>query len=455
MVSGNVLIVDDDELVLLSIRLLLEPCFTSVQTLANPERIPSVLERQSIDVVLLDMNFRQGDTTGNQGRFWLKKILDTNPETQVVLLTAYGDIQVAVDSMKEGALDFIVKPWENEKLLATVKTANLVSHEKKKVNQLRSRQKSLTSSLQRNYQPLIGESKAIEGIRNTIAKVAPTEANILILGPNGTGKEVIAWEIHQRSHRADGVFMVVDVGSLTETLFESEMFGYRKGAFTDAREDRAGKFEASAGGTLLLDEIGNLSLPLQAKLLTALQNKTIFRLGSHDPVEIDTRIICATNSDLFSLVKQGKFREDLLYRINTVEITVPPLLERPGDVPLIVDHYLARLSARYHKGDITVSDNAMAYLQQYSWPGNVRELIHTLERAVIMCDRPPLQVTDFESLSRSSMGDFTLNNFNLQKLEAWAVRKALERHGGNVTQAAEELGLSRGALYRRMQQYGI
>lgn len=455
MVAGNILIVDDDELVLLSIRLLLEPCFTSVQTLANPERIPSVLERQSIDVVLLDMNFRQGDTTGNQGRFWLKKILDTNPETQVILLTAYGDIQVAVDSMKEGALDFIVKPWENEKLLATVKTANLVSHEKKKVNQLRSRQKSLTSSLQRNYQPLIGESKAIEGIRNTIAKVAPTEANILILGPNGTGKEVIAWEIHQRSHRADGVFMVVDVGSLTETLFESEMFGYRKGAFTDAREDRAGKFEASAGGTLLLDEIGNLSLPLQAKLLTALQNKTIFRLGSHDPVEIDTRIICATNSDLFSLVKQGKFREDLLYRINTVEITVPPLLERPGDVPLIVDHYLARLSARYHKGDITVSDNAMAYLQQYSWPGNVRELIHTLERAVIMCDRPPLQVTDFESLSRSSMGDFTLNSFNLQKLEAWAVRKALERHGGSVTQAAEELGLSRGALYRRMQQYGI
>jgi DNA-binding NtrC family response regulator len=455
MVSGNVLIVDDDELVLLSIRLLLEPCFTSVQTLANPERIPAVLERQSIDVVLLDMNFRQGDTTGNQGRFWLKKILDTNPETQVILLTAYGDIQVAVDSMKEGALDFVVKPWENEKLLATVKTANLVSHEKKKVNQLRSRQKSLTSSLQRNYQPLIGESKAIEGIRNTIAKVAPTEANILILGPNGTGKEVIAWEIHQRSQRADGVFMVVDVGSLTETLFESEMFGYRKGAFTDAREDRAGKFEAAAGGTLLLDEIGNLSLPLQAKLLTVLQNKTIVRLGSHDPVEIDTRIICATNSDLFSMVKQGKFREDLLYRINTVEITVPPLLERPGDVPLIVDHYLARLSARYHKGDITVSDNAMAYLQQYSWPGNVRELIHTLERAVIMCDRPQLQVTDFESLSRSPMGDFTLNNFNLQKLEAWAVRKALERHGGNVTQAAEELGLSRGALYRRMQQYGI
>ncbi|HET7179280.1 MAG TPA: sigma-54 dependent transcriptional regulator [Chryseosolibacter sp.] len=455
MVSGNVLIVDDDELVLLSIRLLLEPCFTSVQTLANPERIPAVLERQSIDVVLLDMNFRQGDTTGNQGRFWLKKIRDTNPETQVILLTAYGDIQVAVDSMKEGALDFVVKPWENEKLLATVKTANLVSHEKKKVNQLRSRQKSLTSSLQRNYQPLIGESNAIEGIRNTIAKVAPTEANILILGPNGTGKEVIAWEIHQRSQRADGVFMVVDVGSLTETLFESEMFGYRKGAFTDAREDRAGKFEAAAGGTLLLDEIGNLSLPLQAKLLTVLQNKTIVRLGSHDPVEIDTRIICATNSDLFSMVKQGKFREDLLYRINTVEITVPPLLERPGDVPLIVDHYLARLSARYHKGDITVSDNAMAYLQQYSWPGNVRELIHTLERAVIMCDRPQLQVTDFESLSRSPMGDFTLNNFNLQKLEAWAVRKALERHSGNVTQAAEELGLSRGALYRRMQQYGI
>ena len=455
MVSGNILIVDDDELVLLSIRLLLEPCFTSVQTLANPERIPAVLERQSIDVVLLDMNFRQGDTTGNQGRFWLKKILGTNPEAQVILLTAYGDIQVAVDSMKEGALDFIVKPWENEKLLASVGTANLLSHEKKKVNQLRSRQKSLTSSLQRNYQPLIGESEAIEDIRKTIAKVAPTEANVLILGPNGTGKEVIAWEIHQHSQRAEGVFMVVDVGSLTESLFESEVFGYRKGAFTDAREDRAGKFEAAAGGTLLLDEIGNLSLPLQAKLLTVLQNKTIFRLGSHDPVEIDIRIICATNSDLFSMVQQGKFREDLFYRINTVEITVPPLMERPRDVPLIVNHYLARLAARYHKAGTTISEEAMAYLQQYSWPGNVRELLHTIERAVIMCDGRQLQVTDFESLSRSSMGDFTLNNFNLQKLEAWAVRKALERHGGNVTQAAEELGLSRGSLYRRMQQYGI
>lgn len=452
---GNILIVDDDEFVLLSIKVLLEPHFASINAISNPERIPALFDRESVDVVVLDMNFRHGDTTGNQGRFWLKKILSLSPETQVILLTAHADIQVAVDSMKEGALDFIVKPWQNEKLLATVKTANLVSQEKKKVRQLKSHQKSLTTSLQKTYEPLIGTSAALSAIRKTIEKVAPTDAEVLILGPNGTGKEVVAWKIHRQSRRADGIFMPVDVGALTESLFESEMFGYRKGAFTDAKEDRIGRFEAAAGGTLFLDEIGNLSLALQAKLLTVLQSKKIVRLGTHEAVDLDVRIICATNSNLLQMVKDAKFREDLLYRINTVAIDIPPLFERPEDIPPLVDHFLAKFISKYHKPDLRISKDAMDFLSRYSWPGNVRELLHALERAVILCEGVEVRRADFGSLEKQAAGDFMFDELNLEKLEAWAVRKALARHGGNVSQAAEELGLSRGALYRRMEQYGI
>ncbi|MGC1243123.1 MAG: sigma-54 dependent transcriptional regulator [Chryseosolibacter sp.] len=453
--SGNILIVDDDEFVLLSIKVLLEPHFQSVRTTNNPERIPALFDREQIDVVVLDMNFRQGDTSGNQGLFWLRKILSISPETQVILLTAYADIHVAVESIKEGALDFIVKPWQNDKLLSTVKTANLVSQEKKKVKHLKSQQKTLVSALERNYEPLIGQSSGMEAIRAAIDKVAPTDADVLILGANGTGKEVIAYEIHRRSKRADGIFMVVDVGSLTESLFESEMFGHRKGAFTDAKDDRAGRFEAAAGGTLLLDEIGNLSLSLQAKLLTVLQNRKIVRLGTNEPVAVDVRIICATNGNLMAMVREGKFREDLLYRINTVEIAVPPLFERPEDIPLIADHFLRKFSQKYQKTYLTIAKESIAYLQKYSWPGNIRELQHALERAVIMCEGEGLQPGDFGALEKQVAGDFMFDRLNLEKLEEWAVRRALAKHGGNVSQAAEELGLSRGALYRRMEQYGI
>jgi two-component system response regulator HydG len=384
--TGSILLVDDDEFVTLSIRLLLEPHFTSVKTLSNPERIPTLFDQDHFDVVVLDMNFRQGDTSGNQGRFWLKKILSLSPDTQIILITAFADIQVAVESIKEGALDFLVKPWQNDKLLSTVKTANLVSQEKKKVRQLKSQQKSLVSALRQSYEPLIGRSESVTAIRKTIEKVAPTQAEVLILGQNGTGKEVIAREIHRQSDRAESIFMAVDVGSLSETLFESELFGHRKGAFTDAKEDRTGRFEAASGGTLLLDEIGNLSLPLQAKLLTVLQHKKIVRLGTNEAIEVDVRILCATNGDLHALVKEGKFREDLLYRINTVEITVPPLYERPEDIPLIADHFLKKFSHKYQKPYLTFSPTVMDYLQKYRWPGNIRELQHSLERAVIMCE---------------------------------------------------------------------
>ena len=452
--AGNVLLVDDDEFVLLSIRLLLEPHFTTVKTVNNPERILSLFEREQFDVVVLDMNFRHGDTTGNQGRFWLKKILEMSPETQVILITAYADIQVAVDSIKEGALDFIVKPWQNEKLLSTVMSANLFSREKRKVSHLRSQPRTPGYPIRKD-EPLIGESDAIIRIQKTIDKIAATDAAVLITGQNGTGKEVIAREIHKRSARANATFMTVDVGSLSESLFESELFGHKKGAFTDAREDRMGRFEAASGGTLLLDEIGNLASNLQAKLLTVLQNKKIVRLGSNEPIDVDVRVICATNSNLTDMVRNGKFREDLLYRINTVEIPVPSLQERPEDIPLLLSHFLKRFRERYQKPYLTLSDEVIRHLQKYRWPGNIRELQHAVERAVIMSESDVLRPEDFGALQNQVTGEFTFDHLNLEKLEAWAIRKAIAKHGGNITHAAEELGLSRGALYRRIETYGI
>ena len=452
---ASILLVDDDEYVLLSIKLLLEPHFASVRTVNNPERIPAMFDKGQVDVVVLDMNFRSGDTSGNQGLYWMRRILSMSPETQIILITAYADIQVAVGSIKEGALDFIVKPWQNDKLLSTVKSASLLSQEKKKVRQLKSQQKSLVSALDQRYEPLIGESDAIAAIRKTIEKVAPTAAEVLILGQNGTGKEVIAREIHRQSNRSEGIFMAVDVGSLSETLFESELFGHRKGAFTDAREDRIGRFEAASGGTLLLDEIGNLSLSLQAKLLTVLQHKKITRLGTNESIDLDVRILCATNCDLLAMVREGRFREDLLYRINTVEITVPPLFERPEDIPLIAAHFLTRFSHKYQKSYLSLSAAAITMLQKYAWPGNVRELQHALERAVIMCDGHELVPADFGSLQKQETPDFAFDKLHLETLEAWAIRKAIAKHGGNISHAAEELGLSRGALYRRMETYGI
>jgi two-component system response regulator HydG len=452
---ASILLVDDDDYVLLSIKLLLEPHFASVKTVNNPERIPAMFDRGPIDVVVLDMNFRSGDTSGNQGLYWMRRILSMSPETQIILITAYADIQVAVESIKEGALDFIVKPWQNEKLLSTVKSAALLSQEKKKVRQLKSQQKSLVSALDQRYEPLIGDSEAMAAIRKTIEKVAPTAAEVLILGQNGTGKEVIAREIHRQSNRSEGIFMTVDVGALSETLFESELFGHRKGAFTDAREDRIGRFEAASGGTLLLDEIGNLSLPLQAKLLTVLQHKKVVRLGTNEPIALDVRILCATNCDLPAMVREGRFREDLLYRINTVEITVPPLFERPDDIALIAAHFLTRFSQKYQKSYLALSPPAITFLKKYPWPGNVRELQHAMERAVIMCDGQELMPGDFGSLQKQETPDFAFDKLHLETLEAWAIRKAIAKHGGNISHAAEELGLSRGALYRRIETYGI
>ena len=452
--TGNILIVDDDEFVLLSIKLLLEPHFKNVTSANSPERIPSLLDRNDIDVVLLDMNFRQGDTTGNQGMYWLKKIVGSSPETQVILMTAFADISIAVESIREGALDFVVKPWENEKLIATVKTANTVSQEKKKVKTLKSQQRSLVSALNR-HDPMIGNSDAMTVIRKSIEKVAPTEAEVLIYGQNGTGKEVIAREIHRLSKRADGIFMSVDLGSLNETLFESELFGHKKGAFTDAKEDRVGRFEAAAGGTIFLDEIGNLSLALQVKLLMVLQHKKIVRLGTNEPVDLDVRVISATNRDLRKMVADGTFREDLLYRINTVEITVPPLYERLDDIPDLAVYYNDKFRLKYQKPYLKLPEDVVELLQKYRWPGNIRELQHAVERAVIMSEGEELSIDDFGNLLPNSSDGFNFDQLNLEKLEAWAIRKAIAKHKGNISHAADELGLSRGALYRRIETYGI
>lgn len=451
---GSILIVDDDEFVLLSIRLLLEPHFQRVQAIGHPERIPALLERDPPDVVVLDMNFRQGDMSGNQGMFWLRKIVATATDTQVILMTAFADISVAVESMREGALDFIVKPWQNEKLLATVRAAAVVSLEKRKVRQLKSQQKSLVNVMN-HRDPIVGDSEVIRSIQKTIDKVAPTEASVLILGQNGTGKEVVAREIHARSLRTDNVFMSVDVGALSETLFDSELFGHRKGAFTDAREDRTGRFEAAHGGTIFLDEIGNLSLGLQAKLLTVLQHKKIVRLGTNQPIDVDVRILAATNRDLKSMVVAGTFREDLLYRLNTVELTLPALFERMEDLPLLANHFLSRFAQKYQKPSLEIPAPVMTALQQYAWPGNVRELQHAIERAVIMSEGTALTEHDFGLGREGQAAAFAFERLNLEKIEAWAIRKAIAKHGGNISHAAEELGLSRGALYRRMEAYGI
>lgn len=453
--NAKILVVDDDDMVLLSIQLLLEQHYKEVYTTDNPKRIPALTSQTNFDVVVLDMNFRQGDTTSTEGLYWLRHIVKNNPETQVILMTAYGEIQLAVDAIKEGAMDFIVKPWENAKLLTTIANAISLSNEKRNVKQLKSKQKVITAAIDSQYPSVIGNSTAIQEVLQAVDKVSNTDADVLILGENGTGKEVIARTIHRKSNRADEVFISVDLGSLSELLFESELFGHKKGAFTDAKEDRVGRIEAAHGGTLFLDEIGNLSPSLQSKLLTFLQSRRITKVGTNDPIEVDVRILCATNCNLLKLVKENKFREDLLYRINTVEINIPPLRDRPADTPLLANHYLKEFCHRYQKTITELNGKVIAHLHGYHWPGNVRELQHAIERAVIMNETGELSAGDFQFLSGENNNSARFDNYNLEEVEAWAIKNAIKKHNGNISNAAKELGLSRGALYRRMERYGI
>lgn len=453
-VNAHILIIDDDADVLHTARVVLKPQFTNITTESNPQQINYLISNNSYDVILLDMNYSAGATSGKEGLFWLKEILNRNPEQQVIMITAYGDIKLAVEAMKIGASDFVVKPWENEKLQATVYAASQHSQSKKDLNDLKSKQKSLTKLLSGGQQELIGKSSAIQDVFKTIEKVAPTEANILILGENGTGKEMAAQAIHQHSIHCEQPFIKVDLGAIPETLFESELFGHKKGAFTDAREDRAGRFIMADGGTLFLDEIGNLSLPMQAKLLTAIQSRMVTPVGSNKAIPVDCRIITATNSNLTQMMEEKAFREDLLYRLNTIEITLPPLRHRKEDLPLFVSHFINQYASKYRKNGISVSDQALNYLYEYDWPGNIRELQHAIERAVIMTDNDILQPDDF-ILSGSGRSIHKSETLNLDEIEKTTIEQALNQFNGNVSKAAKELGLGRTTMYRKMDKYGI
>lgn len=453
---GSVLVIDDEEDVLQAARLFLKQHVKLVHTERNPDNIINLLNNENYDVILLDMNFTKNATSGGEGFFWLNKILEIDPSAVVVLITAYGDVEMAVRAIKEGASEFVLKPWQNEKLLATISAAMNLRRSRSEVADLRDRQKQLSADLDQPFQEFIGASPAMQTVFDTIEKVANTVANVLILGENGTGKELVAREVHRQSARAQEVFISVDMGALTSTLFESELFGHVKGAFTDAKEDRAGRFEVASGGTLFLDEIGNIPLPFQAKLLTVLQNREVTRIGSNRARPIDIRLICATNRNIFDMVADNEFREDLLYRINTVEIHLPPLRERVEDIPLLVDHFLGIYCKKYNMPRKRVNKATIKKLEKYQWPGNVRELQHAIERAVIMTDSTVLNPSDIFFPTREVREDgLIFESYNLRQAEKMIIRKALDKHNGNITKAAEELGVTRTSLYRRLEKYGL
>ena len=441
--------IDDDQDVLTAVRLLLKTEVKNVVTEKNPQNLRWLL-KDAYDVVLLDMNFTSSINTGNEGLFWLKEIRKIKSDVSVIMITAYGDIDLAVRSLKEGATDFVIKPWHNEKLLGIIKEA-LRKKENKAVPVSHQNGDSVIGK------ELIGESEVMEELFLKIGKIAPTDANILILGENGTGKDLIAKAIHQQSMRADKPFVKVDVGALTESLFESELFGHKKGAFTDAREDRIGRFEMANGGTLFLDEIGNISLHQQAKLLSVLQNRQISRIGSNEIIAIDIRLICATNVSLAELGNENRFRKDLIYRINTVEIMMPPLRKRGSDIILLARHFAKLYSNKYMKITPDFDKKAMEKLLSYNYPGNVRELQYTIERAVIMADEEVLQPKDliFSPLEAPSVSENEPAELKLSAIEKNTILKVIEKHNGNITKAAKELGLTRTALYRRLSKYDI
>ncbi|WP_207491502.1 sigma-54-dependent transcriptional regulator [Aridibaculum aurantiacum] len=450
--NSSVLIVDDDPDVLTAVRLLLKTEAKEVLTERNPENLRDILSRKSFDLVLLDMNFNSSINTGNEGIFWLKKIKEFKSEAAVIMITAYGDIDLAVRSLKEGAADFVVKPWHNEKLISILKDAL-----DKKARGEKGKPKISTVSGTHWQNEVLGESDVMQDIFYKIEKIAPTDANILILGENGTGKDLVAKAIHQQSLRAQKPYVKVDVGSLTESLFESELFGYRKGAFTDAREDRAGRFEAAQGGTLFLDEIGNISLHQQAKLLSVLQNRQVLRLGDHEPRHIDIRLVCATNVPLHELANENRFRKDLVYRINTVEIMMPPLRKRGDDIILLANHFCQLYSNKYLKPVLKLDASAVDKLLNYHFPGNVRELQYSIERAVIMAEGDVLTATDllFSPLETKKRIEEEPVELNLSSVEKNTILKVIEKNNGNISKAAKELGLTRTALYRRLSKYDI
>ncbi|MFH0760208.1 MAG: sigma-54 dependent transcriptional regulator [Bacteroidota bacterium] len=454
--KGNLLLVEDNKEILEALELFLEDEFNLVTGLKTPNMIVSTLQTGSYDLVLLDMNFSAGVVTGNEGLYWLKEILKVDPTLSVIMMTAYGDVELAVKAMKNGAVDFIIKPWDNDKLLATLRTALKLRESNKEIEKLRNRQDQLTAELDQQYSEIIVQCPQMSRVMEIVDKVSKTDVNILITGENGTGKGLIAREIHKRSSRVKEAMITVDMASVPLTLFESEMFGHKRGAFTDAKQDRIGRFETASGGTLFLDEIGNLSMNMQAKILYVLQERHVIPLGSNRVVPIDIRLICATNRSLDKLVMEGLFRQDLLFRINTIQVDLPPLRERGGDIELMANFFLEKYAAKYDRGKLAFAKDSLMAMRSYTWPGNIRELEHSIEKAVILTEgntvkpedlylkKIPGQVLSATELD-GSYGDF----------EREIIRKALLRHMGNMTYAARELGISRQTIYNKMKRYGL
>lgn len=446
--QSNILIVDDDKDVLTAIRFLLKTEAKTIFTETNPENIAKLITKNHIDIILLDMNFKSTINTGNEGLFWLKEIKKQKPAQTVIMITAYADIDLAIKSLKEGAADFIIKPWHNDNLI------NILTETLRKQTTAKSKEKT---NERKPDVKIVGTSESMQLLFQKLQKIAPTDANVLVLGENGTGKDLVAQYIYQLSVRNNQPFVKVDVGSLTETLFESELFGHKKGAFTDAREDRKGLIESAHKGTLFLDEIGNITLQQQAKLLTVLQNREVTRLGTNQPIPVDIRLISATNLPLYELANEERFRKDLIYRINTVEIVIPPLRKRNGDIILLAEHFLELYEKKYLKQKLRLSDSAKKKLTLYHYPGNVRELQYTIERGVIMADNHVLNAEDitFSPIEQQKEISQSIPSHNLEDLERTAIEQALQKHNGNISQAARELGLTRGALYRRLEKYGL
>jgi DNA-binding NtrC family response regulator len=453
MAKGNILIVDDNKSILSALEILLAPEFQMVTTISDPNQIPTELRKKEYNLVILDMNFNAGINTGNEGIYWLSRIKETNPEISVVMITAYGDVELTVKALKTGATDFVLKPWDNAKMMATLKSALQLNLSKKEVSQLKEKEKGLKSEINREQKYIVGSSPQLMNVLNLVRKVAKTDANVLITGENGTGKELIAQEIHRLSKRAEEVLVSVDMGAITETLFESELFGHVKGAFTDARENRPGKFEVADKGSLFLDEIGNLSFHLQAKLLAAIQNRQISRIGSNQTVPVDIRLICATNKNLESMVHEGLFREDLLYRINTIQVEVPPLRERGNDVLVLADFFLKKYSSKYNKPNLKINQQAQDKLLKYTWPGNIRELQHTIEKAVILSENNVLKPEDFFMRPILS-GKNVSTELTLEEMEKRMINLAIEKNGGNLSAAADQLGITRQTLYNKIKKFG-
>lgn len=454
MKKGKLLIIDDNEDILFALNLLLDPYMEQIKVATQPERIDYFVRTFSPDIILLDMNFRRDAISGQEGFYWLEKIKKIDPDVVVLFMTAYSDTEKAVRAIKAGATDFIPKPWDKEKLLITLSSAMELRESRAEVRSLK-KQVEILSSPDEAGSEMIGESDSMQAVFATIEKLRNTDANILILGENGTGKDLVARALYHQSPRSGNLFVGIDVGSIPEQLFESELFGYEKGAFTDARKEKPGRMEVASGGTLFLDEIGNLSLPMQAKLLTALEKRQVTRLGATQPIPIDIRLICATNVNIHDLVAEGTFRQDLLYRINTIELSIPPLRERGDDVVLLSDYFLSKYARKYKKDIKGINRDGKNKLRNYAWPGNVRELQHAIERAVILSEGSWLRPEDFMLRPVSVREKDALTELNLSVLEKDTIERALRRAEGNITRAAELLGITRFTLYRKLDKFGL